>query len=169
MLGRFAFGTCPVCTPFSRSDGEVVDVELASALRAVMRVLTTQIGFVQRTVAEPARAPANMDSTVVRRRDRRPEARARRSKKERDHSYPGGEVSRDVAMVVGELRELHGVLLIVRPKLLIVEDARVRIEAILTVVVDKVCDSNAKQRAVQSTEKSTHALGINNLLNRLKR
>jgi len=72
-------------------------------------------------------------------------------------------------MVVGELRELHGVLLIVRPKLLIVEDARVRIEAILTVVVDKVCDSNAKQRAVQSTEKSTHALGINNLLNRLKR
>jgi len=96
VLGRFAFGSCPVCTPFSRSDAEVVDVELASALRAVIRVLTTQIGFVQRTVAEPARAPASMDSTVVRRREKRPEARARRSKKERDHSYPGGNVSQGI-------------------------------------------------------------------------
>ena len=73
-----------------------MDVELASALRAVIRVLTTQIGFVQRTVAEPARAPASMDSTVVRRREKRPEARARRSKKERDHSYPGGNVSQGI-------------------------------------------------------------------------
>jgi len=39
---------------------------------------------------------------------------------------------------------------------------------ILTVIVDKVCDSNAKQRAVKPTEEPTHTLGINDLLDRLK-
>jgi hypothetical protein len=107
VLGRFAFGSCPVCTPFSRSAAEVGAVELASALRAVMRVLTTQIGFVQRTVAEPARAPASIDSMVVRRREERPEARARRSKKERDHSYPAGGVSQDVATMEGESQSVR--------------------------------------------------------------
>lgn len=57
--------------------------------RAVIRVLTTQIGFVISTVAEPAIAPAIIDSTVVsfmlvREGDRA----AARSKKARVHSYP---------------------------------------------------------------------------------
>ena len=71
------------------SVGRVGEEEEGFSLRAVMRVLTTQIGFVIRTVAEPARAPASMDSTVVSLEERRVGwRRARRSKKERDHSYP---------------------------------------------------------------------------------
>lgn len=50
-------------------------------LRVVMRVLITQIGFVRRTVAEPASAPASMDSRV----ERRGVERALR-KAARDHS-----------------------------------------------------------------------------------
>ena len=57
--------------------------------RAVMRVLTTQIGFVMRTVAEPAIAPARMDSTVVNFEEAREDFIAARSKKARVHSYPG--------------------------------------------------------------------------------
>lgn len=34
-------------------------------VRVVMRVLMTQMGFVMMTVAEPARAPAKMDSRAV--------------------------------------------------------------------------------------------------------
>ena len=56
--------------------------------RAVIRVLTTQIGFVIRTVAEPAMKPAVMDSRVVSFLEARPVRRAARSKKERVHSYP---------------------------------------------------------------------------------
>lgn len=59
----------------------------ASRLRVVMRVLTTQMGLVMTTVAEPARAPAIMDSTVVRRRVARPALAAADSKKARVHSY----------------------------------------------------------------------------------
>lgn len=55
---------------------------------AVMRVLITQIGFVMRTVAEPARAPQSMDSTVVRVLLARLVRRAARMKRERVHSYP---------------------------------------------------------------------------------
>lgn len=55
---------------------------------AVMRVLITQIGFVMRTVAEPARAPQSMDSTVVRDLLARLVRRAARVKRERVHSYP---------------------------------------------------------------------------------
>jgi hypothetical protein len=40
---------------------------LVSDLRAVMRVLTTQMGLVINTVAEPAIAPAAIDSRVVKR------------------------------------------------------------------------------------------------------
>ena len=53
-----------------------------------MRVLTTQIGFVMRTVALPARAPAIIDSTVVSFLDARPALMAARSKAARVHSYP---------------------------------------------------------------------------------
>lgn len=59
-----------------------------SDLRVVMRVLTTQIGFVRRTVADPARAPAIMDSMVVSFLEGRPALRAAFSKKARVHSYP---------------------------------------------------------------------------------
>lgn len=56
--------------------------------RAVMRVLTTQIGFVIRTVAEPAMAPAIMDSMVVSFFEALEDRIAARSKKSRVHSYP---------------------------------------------------------------------------------
>ena len=71
--------------------GEVVGVEddeEEEEEEAVMRVLTTQIGFVMRTVAEPARAPQSMDSTVVRDLLARLVRRAARVKRERVHSYP---------------------------------------------------------------------------------
>lgn len=55
---------------------------------AVMRVLTTQIGFVIRTVALPAIAPAIIDSMVVSFEDARPAFTAARSKPARVHSYP---------------------------------------------------------------------------------
>lgn len=55
---------------------------------AVMRVLITQIGFVMRTVADPARAPQSMDSTVVRDLVARLVRRAAWVKRERVHSYP---------------------------------------------------------------------------------
>ncbi len=56
--------------------------------RAVMRVLTTQIGFVISTVAEPAMAPAIMDSMVVSFFEALEDRIAARSKKSRVHSYP---------------------------------------------------------------------------------
>lgn len=55
---------------------------------AVMRVLTTQMGFVIRTVALPAIAPAIMDSMVVSFLEAREERMAARSKNARVHSYP---------------------------------------------------------------------------------
>ena len=61
---------------------------LDSDFRAVMRVFTTQIGFVIRTVALPARAPAIMDSTVVSLDVARDDFIAARSKNARVHSYP---------------------------------------------------------------------------------
>lgn len=57
--------------------------------RAVMRVLTTQMGLVMSTVAEPARAPASMDSRVVGFLEGRLLRMAARSKKARVYSYPG--------------------------------------------------------------------------------
>ena len=56
--------------------------------RAVIRVLTTQMGFVMSTVALPAIAPAIMDSTVVSLEEAREDLMAARSKNERVHSYP---------------------------------------------------------------------------------
>ena len=56
--------------------------------RAVIRVLTTQIGFVISTVALPAIAPAIMDSIVVSFLEARPALIAARSKPARVHSYP---------------------------------------------------------------------------------
>ena len=58
-----------------------------SDCRAVMRVLTTQIGFVISTVALPAMAPAIMDSRVVSFWEARVR-RAAREKNARVHSYP---------------------------------------------------------------------------------
>lgn len=66
----------------------VAIVGVGVRLRAVMRVLTTQIGLVIRTVAEPARAPAAMDSRVVSLERERPDLVAAFSKAARDHSYP---------------------------------------------------------------------------------
>lgn len=59
-----------------------------SDFRAVMRVFTTQIGFVMSTVAEPAMAPAIIDSMVVSFLDARLDFRAALSKNARVHSYP---------------------------------------------------------------------------------
>ena len=59
-----------------------------SDFRAVIRVFTTQIGFVMRTVALPARAPASMDSMVVSLDDARADFIAALSKNARVHSYP---------------------------------------------------------------------------------
>ena len=59
-----------------------------SDLRAVIRVFTTQIGFVMRTVALPARAPAIIDSIVVSFFEARPDFSAAFSKKALVHSYP---------------------------------------------------------------------------------
>ena len=59
-----------------------------SDLRAVMRVFTTQIGFVIKTVALPAIAHAIIDSTVVSFFEARPAFRAAFSKKALVHSYP---------------------------------------------------------------------------------
>ena len=64
VLGRLTILASPPA--FSTS------VSAASRLRAVMRVFTTQMGLVQNTVAEPASAPAAIDSSVVRRLLRRP-------------------------------------------------------------------------------------------------
>lgn len=64
-------------------------VDGTARFRAVMRVLTTQMGLVMRTVAEPARAPAAMASRVVSLLRERPDLRAAFSKAARDHSYPG--------------------------------------------------------------------------------
>ena len=77
----------PFREPLADSD---VGSELSelSDWRAVMRVLTTQIGFVISTVADPAMAPAIMDSRVVSFSLARPALRAARSKVERVHSYP---------------------------------------------------------------------------------
>ena len=63
-------------------------VSCDSDCRAVIRVLTTQIGFVMSTVALPAMAPAIIDSTVVSLEKARADLIAARSKKERVHSYP---------------------------------------------------------------------------------
>lgn len=68
--------------------GVVVVVGGVEEEEAVMRVLITQIGFVMRTVADPARAPQSMDSTVVRALLARLVRRAARVKRERVHSYP---------------------------------------------------------------------------------
>lgn len=57
--------------------------------RAVILVLTTHIGFVIKTVALPAIAPAIIDSIVVSFLDARELRTAARSKKARVHSYPG--------------------------------------------------------------------------------
>lgn len=67
--------------------GRVEDAEEEEE-EAVMRVLITQIGFVMSTVAEPARAPQSIDSTVVRALLARLVRRAARVKRERVHSYP---------------------------------------------------------------------------------
>lgn len=67
--------------------GRVEDAEEEEE-EAVMRVLITQIGLVMRTVAEPARAPQSIDSTVVRDLLARLVRRAARVKRERVHSYP---------------------------------------------------------------------------------
>lgn len=64
-------------------------VELVSAVRAVIRVFITQIGFVISTVALPAIAPAIIDSTVVSFCDARRLRRAARENRSRVHSYPG--------------------------------------------------------------------------------
>lgn len=75
-------------------DASSVDVdEEEDWERAVIRVLTTQMGFVMRTVALPAMAPAIMDSMVVSFLEAREERMAARSKKARVHSYPEEELS----------------------------------------------------------------------------
>lgn len=99
-----------------------------------MRVLTTQMGFVSSTVAEPAMAPAIIDSMVVSFMLARPDLRAAFSKKERVHSYPGFTCQRYYSIDV----TVH---------------AR-------TVVVDKVRNGDAEQRAVQARVQACDALAL---------
>ncbi|KAL8767418.1 MAG: hypothetical protein Q9194_005997 [Teloschistes cf. exilis] len=75
-------------------DASSVDVdEEEDWERAVIRVLTTQMGLVISTVALPAMAPAIMDSMVVSFLEAREERMAARSKNARVHSYPEEELS----------------------------------------------------------------------------
>ena len=88
------------CVEVGLAVESVEGYEESSDRRAVMRVLTTQIGFVSRTVAEPAMRPASMDSRVVRFvPERRPDLRAAREKRERVHSYPSGAVAEALAVL----------------------------------------------------------------------
>jgi hypothetical protein len=105
-----------------------------SFLRVVMRVLTTQMGFVRRTVAEPAMAPAIMDSMVVSFMLARPDLRAAFSKNERVHSYPGFTCQRYQSVDV----TVHA----------------------STVVVDEVRNGDAEQRAVQPRVQARDALAL---------
>ena len=78
---------------FPASLSDVVEIvkrseEEASDWRAVILVLTTQMGLVIRTVALPAIAPATIDSIVVSFLDVRDLRMAALSKKARVHSYP---------------------------------------------------------------------------------
>ena len=77
-----------VCAGWSNDVEDVGRSEDDSDWRAVILVLTTHIGFVIRTVALPAIAPATIDSTVVSFLDARELRMAARSKKARVHSYP---------------------------------------------------------------------------------
>ena len=98
---------------------------LDSAFLAVIRVFTTQIGLVMRTVALPAIAPAIMDSMVVSLDVARADLMAARSKNARVHSYP----------VPSELSFLSYFI-----------DRSWR----RTVIVDEVGHTYAKQRRVQA-------------------
>lgn len=82
-LDGFRAGFSDVVEVIGRSEEEESD------WRAVILVLTTHIGFVMRTVALPAIAPAIIDSIVVSFFDARELRIAARSKKARVHSYPG--------------------------------------------------------------------------------
>ena len=83
--GFLGFDGDPVCV--GRSDFSSRETE-DSDERAVIRVLTTQIGFVRSTVKDPAMAPQSMDSAVVSRLDTRPALSAAVSRNERVYSYP---------------------------------------------------------------------------------
>lgn len=104
--------------PGSSCEEEVLDL-------AVMRVFTTQMGLVIRTVALPARAPASIDSTVVSLEEARPALMAARSKAARVHSYPG----------VGWVSVMW-----------LDEEWRVG----RTVIVHEICDANAEESRVQA-------------------
>lgn len=69
--------------------GRSVEGDSGEDCRAVMRVFMTQIGFVIRTVAEPAVAPQSMDSRVVSFWEVREARWAARWRKLRVLSYPG--------------------------------------------------------------------------------
>lgn len=69
--------------------GRSVEGDSGEDCRAVMRVFMTQIGFVIRTVAEPAVAPQSMDSRVVSFWEVRDARWAARWRKLRVDSYPG--------------------------------------------------------------------------------
>lgn len=121
-----------------------------SDCRAVMRVFTTQIGLVMRTVADPATAPASMDSTVVRVLVARPARRAARVKKALVHSYPRKKCQ----------WERSGCRLCWR--LIALPRTNQAPSRSRTVVVDKVRDSNAKQCTVQPRVQSLDAFSLNN-------
>lgn len=105
-----------------------------SCFLAVIRVLTTQMGLVMITVALPAIAPAIMDSTVVSFFEPRPDATALRSNADLVHSYPA----------IGQWHE----------------DYTTRSQH--TIVVNKICDADAKQRGVKAGEKPGDALALDN-------
>lgn len=105
-----------------------------SDCRAVMRVFTTQIGFVMRTVALPAMAPAIMDSRVVSFWEARVR-RAAREKKARVHSYPVRIVS----------------------KICVARDCEER-----TVVVHEVGDRDTEQCAIQTRIEPRDPFSLNN-------
>ena len=90
------------------------------------------------TVAEPAMAPAIMDSIVVSFFDARPAFRAARSKKARVHSYPGP-VSRHVTA------------------------QNLRVVRRATIVVDKICHADTEQRRIEAGVKACDAFALNDM------
>lgn len=108
-------------------------------------MFTTHIGFVMRTVALPATAPAIIDSIVVSFLDARELRIAARSKKARVHSYPG---------------QTHCQLVPLRPV-----SEHVGVEEIVTVVIDKISNAYAKKGAVKAGVKPCYALLLDDAAN----
>lgn len=136
----------------ARVEGAFLGLELVgrtgssvdSDFRAVIRVLTTQIGLVKSTVAEPANAPAAIDSIVVSLFDGRPAVTAARSKNARDHSYPVGVSCQSVGTT--NMQAIEGS----------------HCWQVRTVVVHKIRNADAEKGGVEACVQSCNPLSLQN-------